>query len=107
MHGATIKVHLPSFVNILLKYLKHPTFSSCSQSNKNLPRYFQNVYKPKCLHFNKTLIFSTDVSKNTQMSNFIKMRPEEAELFHADRRADTRTDITKLKVTFRNIFKRA
>jgi hypothetical protein len=41
------------------------------------------------------------------MSNFIKMRPEEAELFHADGRADRPTDITKLKVTFSNIFKRA
>jgi len=57
--------------------------------------------------FTKTLIFSTDFSKNTQMSNFIEMRPEETELFHSDGRADRPTNITKLKVTFRNIFKRA
>jgi hypothetical protein len=40
------------------------------------------------------------------MSNFMKMRPEEAELFHADERADRTTDITKLKVAIRKIFKR-
>ena len=97
------QVHLPSFVNMLLQYLKHPTISSCFQSNNNLPRYFQNVYRPKWPNFNKILISSTDFSKITQMSNFIRMRPEKAELFHLDRW----TDITKLKVTFRNIFKRA
>jgi len=32
------------------------------------------------------------------MSNFIKIRPMEAEKFHADRR----TGMTKLKVSFRN-----
>jgi len=41
------------------------------------------------------------------MSNFMKMRSEEAELFHADGGADRPTDITKLKVTILNIFKRA
>jgi len=29
-------------------------------------------------------LFSTDFSKNTQMSNFMKIRPVGAELFHAD-----------------------
>jgi len=38
------------------------------------------------------LHFLTDFFKNTQISNFVKIRPVEAELFHADRR----TDITKL-----------
>ena len=36
-------------------------------------------------------------SKYTQISNFIKIRPVGAELFHADRR----TDVTKLIVSFR------
>jgi hypothetical protein len=31
-----------------------------------------------------------------------KFRPVESELFHADGRADRRTDITKLIVAFRN-----
>ena len=35
-------------------------------------------------------------SKNTQISNFIRIRPAEAELFRADRRAD----MTKLIVPF-------
>jgi len=65
------------------------------------------MYILKWLNCNNTVIYLRDFSKNTQMSNFMKMRPEEAELFHADGRADRPTDITKLKVTIRNIFKRA
>ena len=65
------------------------------------------MYILKWLNCNKTVIFLTDFSKNTQMSNFMKMRSEEAELFHADGGADRPTDITKLKVTILNIFKRA
>jgi len=46
------------------------------------------------------------VSKNTQISNFIKIHPVGAELFHAVRCTDGRTDeqtvMTKLIVTFRN-----
>ena len=37
-------------------------------------------------------------SKNSQTSNFMKIRPVGAELFHADRQ----TDMTKLIVAFRN-----
>jgi hypothetical protein len=40
--------------------------------------------------------FSTDLEKNTEISNFIKIRPVGDELFHEDRR----TDMTKLIVTF-------
>jgi len=36
---------------------------------------------------NKTLIFA-----NTKMSNFIIIRPVEADLFHDDKRTDGRTD---------------
>jgi len=32
----------------------------------------------------------------------MKIRPVGAKLFHADRRVDTRTDMMKLMVTFRN-----
>ena len=38
-------------------------------------------------------------SKNTQILNFVKMHPVEAELFLADR---CETDMTKLTVVFRN-----
>jgi hypothetical protein len=36
------------------------------------------------------------------MSYFIKFRPVEAELFHADRRTDEQADMTKLLVAFSN-----
>jgi hypothetical protein len=47
--------------------------------------------------FNETWIFSTDFRKML-LSNFMKIRPVRAELFRADRR----TDMTKLRVIFRN-----
>ena len=34
--------------------------------------------------FNETVIFSTFFSKNTQISNFMNIRPVRAEPFHAD-----------------------
>jgi len=40
-------------------------------------------------------------SKNTEVSDFMKIRQVGAELFHADL-IDRRTDITKLTVGFRN-----
>jgi hypothetical protein len=50
--------------------------------------------------------FQDKFFKNTQISNFMKIRPVGAELFHADRQTDGRTegqtDMTKLTVTFRN-----
>ena len=42
-------------------------------------------------------------SKSTQIPNFMKICPVEAELFHADRQTDERKDMTKLTVAFRNI----
>jgi hypothetical protein len=41
-------------------------------------------------------------SKNTQISNFMKIRPVGAELFHVDRQRDGRPDTTKLIIAFRN-----
>jgi len=35
--------------------------------------------------FNGTLTFSTDFRKTLTISNFMKIRPVRAELFHADR----------------------
>jgi len=42
-------------------------------------------------HFNKNLKFFNRFSKNPQTSNFIKIRPVGAELFHADRQRRTDT----------------
>jgi hypothetical protein len=38
--------------------------------------------------FNQILILETDIEKNTQISNFLKIRPAEAELFYVDRWTD-------------------
>jgi len=48
--------------------------------------------------FNVTGIFQTDFQKNTQISNFVKIRLVGTELFHAD----GRRDVTKTTVTFRS-----
>jgi hypothetical protein len=42
--------------------------------------------------------FSRQISRKTQISSLIKIRPVRAQLFHADRQ----TDMTKLTVAFRN-----
>ena len=42
--------------------------------------------------------FSRDLRKNTQISNFMTIRPAAAEFLHAD----GQTDMTKLTVAFRN-----
>ena len=53
-------------------------------------------------YFNETQIFATDFfSKNTQISNFMKIRPVVTELFHVERQ----TDMTRLIVAFRNFAK--
>jgi hypothetical protein len=44
-------------------------------------------------------------SKNTQISNFIKIHPVGAELFHVDGRMDEHTDMTKLIATYCNFAK--
>ena len=41
--------------------------------------------------FNETFMSSTDFSKNTQISNFMKIRPAGTELFHADGLTDEQT----------------
>jgi hypothetical protein len=46
---------------------------------------------PLLSELNKTLIFST-IFLNTQISNLMKIRPVEAELFHANGRTDGQTD---------------
>ena len=43
-------------------------------------------------NLNETWNFSADFRKNTQISNWIKIRSVGAELFHADGRADGQMD---------------
>ena len=52
--------------------------------------------------FNEIRIFLNRFSKNTQISNFMKIRPVRASFFHTDRR---RIDMTKPVVAFRNFAK--
>jgi hypothetical protein len=44
----------------------------------------------------KIELFGQIFKKKSPVSNFIKIRPVGAELFHADRRKDERRDMTKL-----------
>ena len=54
----------------------------------------KNVYRSSCkapvivVRFEWNLNILNSFSKNIQISNFMKIRPVGAELFHADRRTD-------------------
>jgi hypothetical protein len=48
------------------------------------------------------LEFIERLSKNTQVSNFMKIHPVEVELLHTEGRTDGRTNMTKLIVVFCN-----
>jgi hypothetical protein len=58
-------------------------------------------YQSFLSHLNKTWIFSTGFRKQTQIQNFIKIRPVGAEVFRA-KRQDGRTGMKKLIVTLSN-----
>jgi len=49
-------------------------------------------------HFNEILILPTEFSKNTQIPNFMEIRPVGVALFHAYRQ----TDMTKLVAALLN-----
>ena len=67
-----------------------------------------NVQTPACkvpvilVRFSRNFNFLNIFSKNTQISNFTKIRTVGADLFHADERSDRRTDVTELIVAIRN-----
>jgi len=43
-------------------------------------------------------------SKNTQVPNFMKIRPVTAELFHAEGWTDVQTDMTKQIIAFHGVY---
>jgi hypothetical protein len=51
--------------------------------------------------FNETWIFSKDFQKML-ITNFMKIRPVIADMFHAEGQTEGQTDMKKLIVTFRN-----
>ena len=66
----------------------------------------ENVHRSSCkvliilVRYWRNWNFLDRFSKNTCISNFMKIRPVGAELFHADGR--TEADMTKVIIVFRN-----
>jgi hypothetical protein len=75
---------------------------------KNSARYYVNKHRFQrkvpviIVRFQSYFNFLYRFSKNPQISILVKIHPVPAELFHADRWTDERTDMTKLMVTFHN-----
>ena len=73
---------------------------------RRIERYLiKNVHWSACIlvRFEWNFDILDRFSKNNQISNFMKIHPVGAELFHADGWMDGRTDMTKLAVAFRNL----
>ena len=82
------------------------TFLILRRSERDMTK---NVYWSSCTRYSYPILmklkFPYRFSKNTQISNFIKIRPVIAELLHADRLTDGQTSMTKLTVAFRKFSK--
>jgi len=82
-------------------YVLSETFFILRRNGRDM---IKNVYWSSCkvlfilVQFSRNLNMLDRFSTNTQIQNFIKIRPVGAELFHVDRR----TDMTKLLIAFRN-----
>ena len=54
------------------------------------------------VRFQRNLNFLYSFSKNTRISDFMKVHPVGAELFHSEGLTERRTDMMKVVVAFRN-----
>jgi hypothetical protein len=80
-------------------FVIYTTFAwNLSHSKNKWSRYDKNAYWSSCkvsvnlVRLERNFNFLDRCSKNPQISNFIKIRPVGAELFHADERTDDQTD---------------
>jgi len=90
-----ILLQLLSQIFLILTRIHQDTIDSIYWSSRNIP--FIHV------RFEWNLNFFNIFSKNTQISNFIKICPVGAKLFHTDRQTKGQTNMTKLIVTSHNL----
>ena len=90
--------------------LNTPHFSHSSQCDAPSTISFHAIRKSSVTTatlFTKCKVPNTTFKKkNSQISNFMTIRPVGTKLFYADRRTDRQTDMMKLVVDFRPIFRK-
>ena len=120
--GCTIFLHVISYmvrfskkkklliINRVFRFSLQLSCETFSHSKKNSARYdhkcilvFMYSTRYSC-QMSMKLEFSRHIFGKTQISNFIKIRPVGAELFHAGWRTDGQTDSTTLKAASSNFF---
>jgi hypothetical protein len=69
---------------LILRRIQHDIVINVTASSCKVPLLLSD--------FNETSVLSTDFRKNTQIPNFVKIRPIRAELFHAYLRTDGQTN---------------
>ena len=80
------------FATTFVRDISHSKKNGTRCDTKCVPVFTQSARSSRNFHF------LDKFSKNTQISNFMKIRPVEAELFHADGQTDT----ANLIVAFRD-----
>ena len=100
-------------LNVIFYFLYKFCLRKISHTKKNWTRYDKNVHWSLCkvlvilVRFQWNFYFLGRFSKNTQISNFIKILPVGTELPYAYRRTDGQTDMTKLTVAISQFCERS
>ena len=100
-------------LNVIFYFLYKFCLRKISHTKKNGTRYDKNVHWSLCkvlvilVRFQWNFYFLGRFSKNTQISNFIKILPVGTELLYAYRRTDGQTDMTKLTVAISQFCERS